>query len=168
MNDNLANFDRWFKEPILELQEDPNAGFIIVMISLALLERYLREKSGVTEGKLNAGFRAEMMKLFPVIASDDIAKIFWAVCRNGLMHQATFRTTWGGKNVTMGLLESAAEIEHRYGSSGDTFMISPTRFSNRVIEVIENDPSTFEAPHSPNHPLSQVSSVTGYSGYSGN
>jgi len=114
-----------------------NARFIIVMISLALLERYLREKSGVTEGKLNARFRAEMMKLFPVIASDDIAKIFWAVCRNGLMHQATFRTTWGGKNVTMGLLESAAEIEHRYGSSGDTFMISPTKFSIRVIEVIE-------------------------------
>ena len=49
MNDNFANFSRWFKEPLLELQQDSGAGFIIVMTSLTLLERYLREKSGVCE-----------------------------------------------------------------------------------------------------------------------
>jgi hypothetical protein len=74
MNDNLANFNSWFKEPILRLQQDSEAGFIIVMISLALLERFLREKSGTRESKsLNASFHAEFMKLFPMVGSDDTA-----------------------------------------------------------------------------------------------
>jgi hypothetical protein len=80
------------------------------------------------------------------------------------MHQATFRTTFGGKNITMGLHESAPIIQHRYDSFGDMFMISPTKFSNRVIEIIENDFGTFRAPSSPDHPLSQQSSISGYSG----
>ena len=169
MNDNLANFNSWFKGPILGLQHDPEAGFIIVMTTLALLERYLREKSGVPEGKpLNASFRTELVKLFPSLGSDDLARRFWEVCRHGLMHQTTFKIrTDAGNNVTMGVHESALEIEHSYGSSGDVFMISPSKFSNRVIEIIENDFATFEALNSPNHPLSQVSSIPGRSGYSG-
>jgi hypothetical protein len=71
MNDNLANFNRWFKEPLLEMQGNPEAGFIVVMISLALLERYLREKSGVPENDgVNASFHREFTKLFPWIGSD--------------------------------------------------------------------------------------------------
>jgi hypothetical protein len=168
MNDNLANFNSWFKEPILRLQQDSETGFITVMISLALLERYLREKSRLPEGeRINASFRAELVKLFPSIGSDDAAQKFWAVCRHGLMHQVTFKTTFGGKNITMGLHESAPVIQHSYEGSGDVFMISPTKFSNRIIEVIESDFATFQAPSSPNHPLSQVSSITGHSGYSG-
>jgi hypothetical protein len=169
MNDNLANFTRWFKEPLLELQQDSEAGFIIVMISLALLERYLREKSGVHERpSLDANFRTEFMRLFPSIGRDDLALKFWEVCRHGLMHQTTFKIgTKAGHSVTMGLHESAPEIEYRYGSSGDEFMISPSRFCSRVIQIIENDFPTFEGAASPNHPLSQLSSVSGYSGFSG-
>ena len=169
MNDNLANFNKWFKEPIMRLQQETETGFIIVMISLALLERYLREKSGVPEGgSLNPSFRTELIRLFPSIGTDDLAGKFWEVCRHGLMHQATFKIkTKAGDSVTMGLHESAPEIEHKYDSSGDIFMISPSKFSSRVIQIIENDFPTFEGPASPNHPLSQISSVSGYSGYSG-
>lgn len=167
MNDNLANFNKWFKEPILRLQQDPQTGFIMVMISLALLERYLREKSGTGESKsLHPTYHAEFVKLFPMIGND-VAPLFWAVCRHGLMHQATFKTTFSGKNITIGLHESASVIQHSHNGSGDLFMISPTKFSNRVVEVIENDFGTFEASGSPNHPLSEVSSRSGYSGYSG-
>ena len=167
MDDDLINFKRWFKEPILELQRESNAGFIMVMTSVALLERYLREKTGTGQSKsLHPSFHVEFARLFPMI-SNDAAPKFWAVCRHGLMHQATFRTTFGGKNITMGLHESAPIIQHCYDSFGDMFMISPTKFSNRVIEVIENDFGTFKAPSSPDHPLSQQSSISGYSGYSG-
>ncbi len=169
MNDNFANFNRWFKEPLLGLQQDSGAGFIIVMISLALLERYLREKSGAHESpRLDANFRTEFMRLFPSIGCDDLVLKFWEVCRHGLMHQATFKIkTNAGDSVTMGLHESALEIQHKCGSSGDEFMISPSRFSSRVIQIIENDFPTFEGLASPNHPLSQISSVEGYSGFSG-
>ena len=169
VNDNFANFSRWFNEPLLELQQDSGAGFIIVMTSLALLERYLREKSGVHERpSLDKNFRTEFMRLFPSIGRDDLALKFWEVCRHGLMHQATFKIkTNAGDRVTIGLHESALEIVHRYGSSGDEFMISPSRFSSKVIQIIENDFPTFEGSASPNHPLSQISSVSGYSGFSG-
>lgn len=153
---------------MLRLQADPDAGFIIVMISLALLERYLRDKSGSPEdAPTNKSFRSELIKVFPAIGTDSLARTFWKVCRHGLMHQATFRMIVDGKNVTMGLHESAPVIQHSYDSFGDRFMISPTKFSNRVIEVIENDFGTFQAPSSPDHPFSQVSSTSGYSGYSG-
>ena len=126
------------------------------MTSLTLLERYLREKSGVRERpSLDANFRTEFMRLFPSIGRDDLALKFWEVCRHGLMHQATFKIkTNAGDRVTIGLHESALEIAHRYSSSGDEFMISPSRFSSKVIQIIENDFATFEGSASPNHPLS--------------
>jgi hypothetical protein len=49
MKDDYHNFVRWFKEPLRRLYKDPHAGFAIVMLSLPILERYLREKSGVRE-----------------------------------------------------------------------------------------------------------------------
>src|SRR5258707_6982810 len=121
VNDNFANFSRWFNEPLLELQQVSGAGFIIVMTSLALLERYLREKSGVHERpSLDENFRTEFMRLFPSIGRDDLALKFWEVCRHGLMHQATFKIkTNAGDRVTIGLHESALEIVHRYGSLKD-------------------------------------------------
>lgn len=167
MTDTRSYFEKWFKQPLLRLQADPDAGFATVMISLALLERYLREKSGLGESpQTNASFRSELMKIFPTLSSDTLAQRFWAVCRHGLMHQATFKTTFNG-SVAMRLHDSAPEIEHSYDSVGDVFVISPTKFSNRVIEIIESDFRTFEAPSSPGHPLSKVSSSAGYSGYSG-
>lgn len=49
MADDQTNFIRWFKNPIRELQTNVDAGFIVVMVSLPLLERYLREKTGISE-----------------------------------------------------------------------------------------------------------------------
>jgi len=82
------------------------------------------------------------------------------------MHQATFKSEWGGNKVTMGLHEDAPVIEHRKAGADDIFMISPKKFSNRVLEAIENDFPTFVAPSSL-YALSREESITGYSGYSG-
>jgi hypothetical protein len=60
--------------------------------------------------------------------------------------------------------ECSIDIEYKYGSSGDEFTISPTKFSDRVMQIIENDFSTFEAPSSPTHPPSQIS-ASGFSGH---
>jgi hypothetical protein len=175
MYDPLTNFKKWFKDPILRLQQDPDAGLITVMVSLALLERYVREKSGIPENESlnsrfhNSRFHKEFLRLFPSIGTEDAARKFWEACRHGLMHQATFKIeVKGGAKTTMGLHESAPEIECTIDSRGDAFiMISPRKFSSRVIQIIENDFATFEGLGSPKHPLSQISSAGGYSGYSG-
>jgi hypothetical protein len=138
------------------------------MISLALLERYLREKSGVPEDRpITSGFRAELSKLFPVLGTDDLAREFWEVCRHGLKHQTTFKLKSKLGDVIVGVYESANEIEVTCSPTENVFMISPTRFSNRVIAVIENDFVTFEGRNSPNHPLPELNYIPGYSGYSG-
>ncbi|MEE8329333.1 MAG: hypothetical protein V3R54_05325, partial [Thermodesulfovibrionia bacterium] len=89
MNKNLDNFRVWYSKILEALYLKENAGFVILMISFPLLERYLREKSGVHEGNLNDSFHSELQTIFPVLTSQEIAKQFWHVYRNGLLHQVT-------------------------------------------------------------------------------
>jgi len=168
MDDDRAYFEKWFKQPLLNLQKDSDAGFVIVMISLALLERYLREKSGDHENpQLSLKFRVELSKIFPALTTDDLAREFWEVCRHGLMHQTTFKLKSKLGDVNVGVYESANEIEVTCTSAGNVFMISPTRFSSKVIQVIESDFPTFEGRNSPNHPLPGLHSIAAQPGYSG-
>jgi hypothetical protein len=77
MDDDRANFEKWFKKPILKLQKDSEAGFILVILSIALLERYLREKSGLSERTgVDAQFVNELSNAFPVLGKDDLALRF--------------------------------------------------------------------------------------------
>src|SRR5207249_8734898 len=89
MNNNLHNYECWFKGVVRHLYNDVNAGFAILMIAIPLLERYLRQKSGAFEGDLNDAFYREFLAVFPSLANISEAKDFWQVYRNGLLHQVT-------------------------------------------------------------------------------
>jgi hypothetical protein len=45
MDTNKEDFLKWRKQPLEQLYSNPDAGFAIMVISLPLLERYLRQKS---------------------------------------------------------------------------------------------------------------------------
>ncbi len=60
MDNNLNNFRSWYSNILHDLYSKQDAGFIILMISFPLLERYLREKSGVHEGNLTDSFYSEL------------------------------------------------------------------------------------------------------------
>lgn len=79
----------WYSGILEGFYSNENAGFVILMISFPLIERYLREKSGVHEGQLNDSFYSELQTIFPAIADQETAKQFWHVYRNGLLHQVT-------------------------------------------------------------------------------
>jgi len=65
MDENRNNFIKWFKEPLNTLYKNEHAGFAIVMLSLPILERYLRQKSGVFEKQnLDLRFYREFLKMF--------------------------------------------------------------------------------------------------------
>ena len=160
MNDDYKNFVRWFKEPLSSLYKDPHAGFAIVMLSLPILERYLREKSGVCEQlNLDDRFHQEFLKMFPSVKDIPVAKLFWKVYRHGLLHQATLKEH--DTVLSAAVHGGAAEIEF----DGKVFTISPVKFSKRVVERIEADFATYEGAGSAKHGLSQVSDSTGRSGY---
>jgi hypothetical protein len=163
MNDNRVNFERWFKAPLNSLYMNNDAGFIVVIISLPLLERYLRQKSRVYEGKLNKNFYKEFVQLFPSVLNTKISRRFWQIYRHGLLHQATLKVESG--LIEAGLHESASEIAYSYESKGEKFVVSPRKFSERVISTIESDFSTFEGKGSPSPRLSEVLPGTGISGY---
>jgi len=152
-------FNDWFRDVLRGLYKDSNAGFIIVITSLTLLERYLRQKSGAGQAhSLPDPFFDEFIKFFPQIPDVRTAKILWQVCRHGLMHQATFRvkTRKGQMMSAVGLKDDGPVLEYRTDGITHAFMISPTKFSAAVIIAIENDFPTFEGGASPDHPLPRL------------
>ena len=164
MNENEMNFQKWFKQPLSNLYSNPNAGFIILMISLPLLERYLREKSKTFEASLKDEFFYELITIFPALKELPVAKKFWEVYRHGLLHQATLKVR--DLSLSVGVYNSTDEIIHGYNNNGDNFCVSPNAFSNRIILTIENDFATFEGNNSPKHPMSTIDPNSGRSGFS--
>src|SRR6266536_3049493 len=164
MHANQDNFVRWFKEPLESLYTNIHAGFVILMASLPLLERYLRQKSRVFENHaLNPEFFGQFRIMFPSIDSPEKAKRFWEIYRHGLLHQATLKTRDG--TIAAALHNNAHILVVSYDPHGDVFTLSPNKFSQKIIAVIESDFLTFEAAGSPHHRPAQVDSDTGRSGY---
>ena len=166
MNENRANFEKWFKGPLNTLYKNIDAGFIIVIISLPILERYLRQKSRLYEKtKYSRDFYKEFMEIFPSVTSITTARKFWRIYRHGLLHQATLKKESSVMTVTAGVHDSASEITYSYDSNGEQFVVSPKKFSERVISTIESDFDTYEGKGSSSHTLPEVLQGTGISGY---
>ncbi len=156
MDCHKKNFEDWYKAILEGLYSNPNAGFVILMVAFPLLERYLREKSGVHEGSRNDSFHKELAAVFPELKSQKDPPHFWQVYRNGLLHQVTFskRKNRQGIKLPDGWVSNkgaAVSID----SNGD-FWVHPSQFAKRVIDTIEKDFPTFEGQHSPDHPLPSV------------
>jgi hypothetical protein len=151
---NRENFKLWFREIIEDLYKKENAGFPILMITFPLLERYIRSKSGVNEDPtLGDTFYNELVKLFPVLKDKDIAKKFWHVYRNGILHQATLSQRTGkGIQMPDGWLSGVKKVVE-IDSSG-AFWVNPVEFAKHIIDVIDKDFSNFEAKSFLDHPLS--------------
>lgn len=160
MGKDYDNFIKWFKEPLECLYKNEHTGFAIVMLSLPLLERYLRQKSRVYENQnLDPRFYQEFLKMFQLGTDEAVARKFWAVYRHGLLHQATLKAY--GAVLGAAVHGGAAEIEFK----GDIFTVSPVKFSEHVIRTIEGDFGTYEGPDSPNHPPPWVDESSGRSGW---
>lgn len=153
-------FDNWFKNIILILKNNIDAGFPILMICFPLLERYLREKTGIYEANNLTGnyqFSSEMRRIFPEINNNSDSEIseFWKRFRHGLLHQCFFTV----KDQTDVLLINndyhVLDIKSVPGG-GFTINVSPNKFADRVLKTIENDFQTFIGGGSQNHPMSKV------------
>jgi hypothetical protein len=172
MTEKRTYFNRWFRDVVSELTANPDAGFVVLITSLTLLERYLREKSNNDERtRLDDPFFAELIKLIPQIPDIEVAKQFWKVARHGLMHQATFKTRLDSTQTIseIGIDDTVDIIRYENRGHEHSFMVSPTKFAKLTITTIENDFSTFLGSRSPNHPLPEEidRSDPGQTGYSG-
>ena len=68
MTDDETYLRNWYINALAPLRHNGDAGFIFAFVSLPLLERYLREKSGAGEARiLPQAFFDELRALFPEI-----------------------------------------------------------------------------------------------------
>lgn len=156
--ENRANFNLWFARILNDLVKDPHAGFATMMISLPLLERYLRQKtSNFEETSLSSAFRNELVVCFPNLGSEALAKDFWSVFRHGMLHQGTFRRLGDSTGTSGKLANCATAVE--LDAEGN-FVVNPTKFAAVVVSLIENDFLTFEAHGSPYHRFACVAGDT--------
>jgi hypothetical protein len=155
--EHFANFKAWYADVLEGLHANRNAGIPAFMITLPLLERYLRLKSGLTpQDDVDSTFRANLIALFPALLDDQVARDFWTVFRHGFLHQATLSwKTRGGDDLPAARLTHDVPDPVRIGSDG--FTVNPVSFSRAVISAIEQDFNTFVGQASDAPPLLKVS-----------
>lgn len=138
------NFRSWFGDVLANLYENHHAGFAVVMVAFPILERYLRQKTNLTqEQSLSDAFYDELRVVFSELSSGDMARQFWSVYRNGILHQVTFSSKSRKQNpLPNGVLSydvNRLTIDHR-----GNFFMNPVAFAKQVVEVVEANFSTFE------------------------
>src|SRR5262245_31793538 len=122
MSPHLDNFKRWFSSIVADLYNNEHAGFAILMIIIPVLERYLREKSGVHEERLDSGFYSELRGVFPTLSDNEMADEFWHVYRNGLLHQVTpSQQNWNGDPMPRAWVSRGDPQAIKVDQSGDFF-----------------------------------------------
>jgi hypothetical protein len=101
MSSNFENFKTWYVQVLEGLYEKRDAGIAVLMISLPLLERYLRRKHKLgPEERMTDAAMVGLCTMFPALRAADQARAFWDVYRNGFLHQATVkRSKKGGASL---------------------------------------------------------------------
>jgi hypothetical protein len=162
MDNHRENFKSWYVDILAGLYDNREAGFVILMVAFPLLERYLREKSGVHEDNLNPKFYQELFHIFPELKSENVARQFWKVYRNSLLHQVT--TCDKKHNLPLGWVSNdfATIVIDESGN----FLVHPSKFAKRIVAIIEDDFITFEGCHSVNHPLPVIRPLNIFAGTS--
>jgi hypothetical protein len=159
VTDHEENFRKWFVDALDPLRSKGDAGFIFAFVSLPLLERYLRQKSGAGEAiRLPPQFFVELGKLFPEIAGREDR--MWHCYRNSLLHQAAFSQQKRRQGIVVVLNAALSGHDQRpiyYDISGDCFYMNPEEFFDRVTNTILGDFATYLGSLSPAHRLPRLS-----------
>ena len=167
MSENRENFENWFVEILKGLYPERNAGFATLMISFPLLERYLRQKSGIGEKVLETPFYNELVKVIPELGDETKARNFWQVFRNGLLHQVAISTEdHHGNQMPPGILSHDFPKTVEIDSQG-RFRVRPVELSERIISTIQGDFAVYESTSaSPHHRPPRVRTFDRYKGTS--
>jgi hypothetical protein len=145
MSTHRANFDAWYKAVLDRLYPHRDAGFAILLIAFPLLERYFRQKVGLTSDQnLSDAFFDELAQLFPTLKTGATARNFWQIYRNGLLHEITLsRQARSGTAMPVGWVshdKPLITIE-----SDGSMWINPVEFAQTVVATIDANFATFEA-----------------------
>jgi hypothetical protein len=147
MDEELQNFRAWYASVLASLYPNRDAGIAVLMISLALLERYLRQKTLRTPAdNVDEACMRELCAIFPVLGTVDVARHFWDIYRNGFLHQVTLsRQKPSGKALPDGSLTHDIAEAIKLEPDG-SLCVHPVLFSKQVVDTIERDFAAFAGP----------------------
>lgn len=166
MSTHRPNFDAWYKRVLDLLYPHRDAGFAILLIAFPLLERYLRQKMGLTSDEnLSDAFFDKLTQLFPALKTTATARNFWQIYRNGLLHEITL-----SHQTRSGTLMPAGWVSHDKPlitiNPDGSMWINPVEFAQHVVSTIEADFATFEGTSAastrlPTEKLQPIATSTG-------
>lgn len=145
MDTDYQNYKAWYADFLPKLYPDRNAGFAILMVVFPLLERYLRQKNGLSPADtLNDSCMDGLCNIFPVLSDRQKARNFWNVYRNGILHQVTLsRQNRSGSSLPTGWLSHDKKVSIIIEPNG-SFWIHPVLFSKQILKMIDEDFGTFK------------------------
>jgi len=155
-----ANFKSWYVDVLEGMYANQNSGIAVFIITLPLLERYLRLKSGMTpkdDVSAKREFRENLGAMFPALRDDQTALNFWTVFRHGFLHQTTLSLeTRKGLDLPIGRLTHHPVQDSVRVETDGSFTVNPVSYSRTVVSVIEGDFVTFVGKDSDAPPLPKV------------
>jgi hypothetical protein len=157
MDKDLENFRAWYVKILESLYPTRDAGIAALMITMPLLERYLRQKNGRTpEQELDGACMETLRAIFPALPDVATARSFWAVYRHGFLHQATLSLrTRRGAALPPGSLTHDTSVPIAIAADG-SFELHPVFFSREVVAAIERDFAVFVGVGTPAPKLPEV------------
>ncbi len=158
MDQDRKNFQAWYADALELLYPKRDAGIAVFMIAFPLLERYLRQVNHrAPDEELDAGCWRTLRALFPTLPSDEAAKDFWTVCRQGFLRQAamSLRAKDGGALPAAALTNDIVIDPVTLNRNGG-FVIHPVLFSKLVVRTIEKDFAAFAGAGAAAPPLPQI------------
>jgi len=162
-------FRQRFKEPIELLITRKHSGFALMMITLPLLERFLRGRAHLKDDWLTEPFYAELLDVFPALEDVKGAKAFWQSFRHGILHQATFSLKRPGHKEQdfSGIIGfeqlSGPAVALRRSDNPEHIvcMVDPVAFAREVLAEVESDLETFANAEPDRHPIAFVENLSG-------
>jgi len=155
MDQDRTNFKAWYADALELLYPMGEHGVAAFMISLPLLERYLRQSNKLSpDDNLNPGCWRTLRALFPTLPSDEVAKDFWTAYRHGFLHQATMSLrarTLPAASLTHDIVIDPVTV-NRDGS----FVVHPVLFSKLIVRTIEANFAAFVGEGSSAPPLPKI------------
>ncbi|NOQ22351.1 MAG: hypothetical protein GQ565_06845 [Candidatus Aegiribacteria sp.] len=147
-------FKEWYTDILHDLYEK-QAGFPILLISFPILERYIRQVSGIGENRLSDRFFEVLLEMFDELECLENAKEFWQIYRNGLLHQVSFAMK-NHKQIEMSPACITFDQSESLLLSEGTYSVNPISFSREIIKSVKDDFESMQASASPNHPAPYV------------
>ncbi|MEK7951778.1 hypothetical protein [Luteolibacter soli] len=143
----------WFCGPLSEMSKDRHSAFVVMMVSIALYEKYLRYSTAMKEGDKFS----DSAKAFELMASEFGIKKedcfgFWQDWRNGLLHKAMPKI-----ERFPGGYEMSGDFERALHVKGDKLEINPWKFRDVVVEKIRSNGKMWNDEESP---LAKIVKIT--------